>query len=70
MGLTQARILATSAAPMRKEVVEYFMGLNMPLQDLIGKPLQCIVELTLLLVGVHVQYMYMYNSRVYQLFRL
>ncbi len=37
MGLTQSRILATSAAPVRKEVVEFFMSINMPLQDLIGK---------------------------------
>ena len=36
LGLKECRIFSTSAAPIRREVLEYFSSLNIPLVELWG----------------------------------
>lgn len=36
LGLDQARLLVSAAAPMRRETVEFFLGLNMPINEIYG----------------------------------
>lgn len=36
LGLDRARVLATAAAPITRETLEFFLGLNLPIQEIYG----------------------------------